>query len=134
MRVVRWPAVTIPHAPGISVVVCPSDGGFTASAHELNIAMVGESAEEALALLDEHVLAVHELLSASPVLGPEPARQLAILNRAIPHAPGSRFDRDPAVIARWKRRYPNAGPSADPEVLREQLRLLLGAWRALDRA
>lgn len=46
--------------------------------------------------------------------------------------PASRFDgRDHAVIARWKRRYPHAGPSADPGVAREQLRILMGAWCAL---
>lgn len=61
------------------VVECVDDDEFTASVPELNIAMAGESAGEALLILKEHIADVYEILASCSALGPEPARQLSVL-------------------------------------------------------
>lgn len=65
------------------VVECVDDDEFIASVPEINVAMVGESAGEAFLILKEHIADLYEVLSSGAALGPEPARQLSILESRL---------------------------------------------------
>ena len=65
----------------ISVVVEPADDGFNATFFDANIGTAGDTQEEAVSNLRSLILDTFEYLASEPTetLGPEPARQLAVL-------------------------------------------------------
>ncbi len=67
------------------VVVQPSEGGFTASLFDANIHSAGDTEEEAVRNLKSLILDVFDNLSteAPENLGPQPRRQLAVLQEFI---------------------------------------------------
>ena len=69
----------------LPVVVQPVEEYFTATFFDANISTSGETQEEAVANLKELILDIFESLEAEPEerLGPEPARQKAVLARLI---------------------------------------------------
>lgn len=60
-------------------VTCLRGGEYAASILRLNVAMVGKSESEAITLLEEHIACLHNELKSARSLGPEPTRQLGIL-------------------------------------------------------
>lgn len=69
----------------IEAVIRPSDGGFVATFFDANVNASGETETEAFENLKDMLVATFEEFSAlgSERLGPEPARQLAVLRRFI---------------------------------------------------
>ena len=65
----------------IPAVVEPAADGFIATFFDANISTSGDSQEEAVSNLRSLILDTFEFLAAEPAdsLGPEPARQLAVL-------------------------------------------------------
>lgn len=59
------------------------DDCYSASFEEANITMTGETASEAIALLREHITDLYDLFKMEKALGPEPARQLSLLEEYI---------------------------------------------------
>lgn len=76
------PYEVIRHIPAV-VQVC--EGGFTAGFFDANIHASGDTEEEALCNLKSLILDVFESLQTESAanLGPEPARQLAVLREFI---------------------------------------------------
>ena len=67
-------------------VKCLGDDDFLASFHAANMAISGDSVQEAFQNLAAHILDVLEVLEQEEsTLGPEPARQLAVLRDHIAH-------------------------------------------------
>jgi predicted RNase H-like HicB family nuclease len=66
-------------------VIQPSEEGFSAGFFDANIHASGDTEEEALRNLKSLILDVFDSLSAEPPkdLGPQPARQLAVLNEFV---------------------------------------------------
>jgi dCTP deaminase len=69
----------------IQAVIQPSEEGFSAGFFDANIHASGDTEEEALRNLKSLILDVFDSLSAEPPkdLGPQPARQLAVLNEFV---------------------------------------------------
>jgi predicted RNase H-like HicB family nuclease len=69
----------------ISVLIEDSEDGYLASFFDANIGTSGETEQEAFENLKSLVLDIFDSLSreASERLGPEPARQLAVLRSAV---------------------------------------------------
>jgi hypothetical protein len=65
--------------PIVVTIECVDDREFIAAAGELNMAMSGESVGEALSSLRTHISDMHRGLQRADRLGPEPKRQLKIL-------------------------------------------------------
>jgi len=66
------------------VVVRPSDGEFIATFFDANLGMSGDTAEEAVQNLKAIIVDTFEQFEQhEAVLGPEPARQLAVLREFI---------------------------------------------------
>jgi hypothetical protein len=66
------------------VVVSPSDGEFTATFFDANIGMSGDTAEEAVRNLKTVIVdTLEQFEQKEAILGPEPARQLAVLREFI---------------------------------------------------
>jgi predicted RNase H-like HicB family nuclease len=73
----------------IPVVLQSAGDGFTATYFDANLATSGDTPEEALANLKELILDVFEdLESDEDRLGPEPARQLAVLRSVMRRVAG----------------------------------------------
>jgi len=69
----------------IPAVLEPADDGFIATFFDANISTSGDTAEEAVSNLRSLILDVFDYLSSEPLnsLGPEPARQLAVLREFL---------------------------------------------------
>lgn len=69
----------------MEAVIRPSNGGFVATFFDANVNASGETETEAFDNLKDMIMATFEEYSAlgSDALGPEPARQLAVLQRFI---------------------------------------------------
>jgi len=69
----------------LAAVIQPSGEGHTASFYDANIHASGDNEEEALRNLKALILDTFESLSSEPAdrLGPEPARQLAVLHEFV---------------------------------------------------
>ena len=67
----------------LSVTVDVEDGCYTATHPATGIAISGDSLSEALSLLREHITELYAIYSAERKLGPEPARQMKILETHI---------------------------------------------------
>jgi hypothetical protein len=65
------------------VIQCVDDNEFVACAPNINVAMSGSSAGEALLLLKEDIQEIYKYYSAQGSLGPEPKRQLRELENHI---------------------------------------------------
>lgn len=69
----------------LEVVIEPGDGGFVATLYDANISAAGENQTEAFGNLRDLVVAMWEMLEEAEEgeLGPEPARQRAVLREYI---------------------------------------------------
>ena len=72
----------------IIAVIQLGEGGYSAGFFDANVYASGDTEEEALRNLKSLILDVFDSLSAEPVetLGPEPKRQLAVLQEFIAKA------------------------------------------------
>jgi hypothetical protein len=66
------------------VVVRPSDGEYEATFFDANIGIIGDTEEEAVRNLKLLIVDTFEMLESNEAsLGPEPARQLAVLREFL---------------------------------------------------
>jgi predicted RNase H-like HicB family nuclease len=86
--VVTFAPAKIEPTKNIYVVVQPTDGEYVATLFDANLAMTGDTQEEAVANLKELIVEVFESLEADEaILAPGMANQLAVLRSLLKKQP-----------------------------------------------